>query len=557
MHTACELEDGEVATHRAPVLKLRSPIQRAAGLGIVRRFRAAPITPEPYVPGVTRLSPLLMRPAILGFVASLAILIGASQTTSPFTFTKQPGSWWWGIPGLPAVQGQTTAPGQNLFLGVVLVYGGMILLMRAWLGVYRVTQRYPDMPLRALVPILIGWSLPLLVVAPLFSKDVYSYAAQGEMMSHGISPYAFGPQVLGDPNSWFQHVDPLWQNVTSPYGPLFLALSGWIVTASGHGELLSVLGLRFLAVGGVALIAVYLPRLARSYGFRAAPAFVLAVLNPLTLLHLIAGAHNDALMLGLLIAGLAYARQRRPIVGIVLVSLAAAVKVPAAIGLIYIGWEWLGEEAPPVARIRPVVTALLAGMAIMIMVSLGVGLGFGWIHALSNPGSLISFMDPPTAIGVLAGKTLSGLGVGGAGGVLTGVRAIGLLAAGVIGLRLLLRSNHGTSLRALGLSLLAVTLLGPVLQPWYLAWAAVMLAAVAVGRLRTLVIVLSCATAFLGLPGGWVLVSELRLASPVLLAMGSLALGLVLAALVFPRFRQAIKSLRDDLRKRRPATIEP
>jgi hypothetical protein len=530
-------------------------INRIGGLRIVSRFRSDPILPEEYVPGVTRLRPLLMRPALLGFAATLAIFIGASQPTSPFTLTSVPGSWWWGIPGPAAVTGVTPPPGQNLFIGVVLVYGGMILLIKAWYSVYKVTQRYPDLPVRVLIPIFIAWSLPLLVVAPLFSRDVYSYAAQGEMMSHGISPYAFGPQVLG-PNNWVLPVDSLWQNVTSPYGPVFLALSGWIVTAAGHSELFSVLGLRFLALAGVVLIAVYLPRLAELYGFKRSPAFVLAVLNPLTLLHLIAGAHNDALMLGLLVAGLVYARERRPIVGIVLVSLAAAVKVPAALGLVYIGWEWLGEDASRRARIRPVVTSLIAGAAIMIAVSFAVGLGFGWISALSNPGSVKSYLDPPTLIGILAGDLLNALGIGGAGGVLTGMRALGLLAAGVIGIRLLLRSNRQTSLVALGLTFLAVTVLGPTMQPWYLAWAVVALAAVAVGRIRTLVIVLSCVAAFLGLPGGWVLTAELRIASPVLLALGSAALALVLAALVFPKFRQAIKSVRDDLRERRPAAIK-
>ena len=41
------------------------------------------------------------------------------------------------------------------------------------------------------------WILPLLVVAPLFSRDVFSYAAQGEMMSHHINPYHYGPGTLG------------------------------------------------------------------------------------------------------------------------------------------------------------------------------------------------------------------------------------------------------------------------------------------------------------------------------------------------------------------------
>ena len=44
---------------------------------------------------------------------------------------------------------------------------------------------------------LVLWILPLLVVAPMFSRDVFSYAAQGEMMSHHINPYNYGPGTLG------------------------------------------------------------------------------------------------------------------------------------------------------------------------------------------------------------------------------------------------------------------------------------------------------------------------------------------------------------------------
>ena len=63
------------------------------------------------------------------------------------------------------------------------------------------------------------------------------------------------------------------------------------------------------------------------------------VLNPVTLLHLIGGAHNDALMLGLLVAGLRRPRRSDPIVGIVLCALATAIKAPAAFGILYVGLE--------------------------------------------------------------------------------------------------------------------------------------------------------------------------------------------------------------------------
>ena len=70
-----------------------------------------------------------------------------------------------------------------------------------------------------------------------------------------------------------------------------------------HHELATVVLLRLWSVAGVALIAYCIPRLARLLRDGAGPVFMLAVLNPLTLLALVGGAHNDALMVGLLLAG--------------------------------------------------------------------------------------------------------------------------------------------------------------------------------------------------------------------------------------------------------------
>ena len=71
------------------------------------------------------------------------------------------------------------------------------------------------------------------------------------------------------------------------------------------------------------MIAIFLPRLARSYGRDPSVAFILAVLNPLVLLHLVAGAHNDALMLGFLLAGLSLAQYGRRGLGALLCTIGA------------------------------------------------------------------------------------------------------------------------------------------------------------------------------------------------------------------------------------------
>ncbi|HLJ09091.1 MAG TPA: polyprenol phosphomannose-dependent alpha 1,6 mannosyltransferase MptB, partial [Acidimicrobiia bacterium] len=300
---------------------------------------------------------LLLRPAVLGFVALVAISAGVSQQRSPFVL-KLPGAWFFGTPAT----GTTASPHGEL-LGLAAVYGGLVLLMRVWWGLIRTVTQVPGVPVRKLVAVGALWTVPLLIAPPLFSRDVYSYAAQGEMMSHHISPYHYGPGVLGA-TPMVNLVDPLWLNVPAPYGPLFMGVDGLAASAAGHDALATVVLLRLLAVAGVGLMAIGIPMLARALGRDPAQALTLAVLNPVTILHLIGGAHNDALMLGLLVLGVALSKQGRPIAGLVVCALATAVKAPAAIGVLYVGWEWMGAGMSWRERLRPLVTAGLIATSV-------------------------------------------------------------------------------------------------------------------------------------------------------------------------------------------------
>ena len=251
---------------------------------------------------------------------------------------KQAGAWFFGV---------TPNGGQSsngVFFSLVCVYGGLVLFVRVWLGLVRSLSQTPGVAVRKLVWLLVIWAIPVLVAPPLFSRDIYSYAAQGEMMSHHISPYLYGPSPSGRARSFTRHVDPLWVNTPSPYGPFFLQVTGTLTSLSAAQSAHRSGALEASRLAGVILIAVALPSLARSMGRDPARAFGLAVLNPATILHGVGGAHNDVLMAGLLVAGLALAKRKRPVLGIVMCALAASVKVPAALGIIYIGWDWVSPR---------------------------------------------------------------------------------------------------------------------------------------------------------------------------------------------------------------------
>lgn len=462
----------------------------------------------------------LLRPALLGTLATVLITAGASQPGSPFA-VKQANAWFFGIPG------PFTDARHGLVLGLLAVYGGLALLVVVWLELVRTLHHHPGVAVGRLVPVFAFWAVPLVVGPPLFSQDVYSYAALGAMVSEHLNPYRLGTDILGaSPFGYL--VDPMWSTTPTPYGPLFLGLAGMIVSFTGHHVLAAVVGMRLVEVVAVCALALCVTQLGRHYGRDVGECFALAILNPVTMLEIIGGAHNDGLMVALLAGGILVAKRGRPLLGIVLCSLAAAVKFPAGLGILFIGWEWLGPGRSWRERLRPLLTACLVGLAVMELLARVTRLGWGWLGALGTPDTVRSFIDPATALGMLVGTLAQALGfasVGDAG--LAVVRGLGEALAVCACLALLWRSSRLGGTRSLALGLLAVVVLGPVIQPWYLSWGLLLLVPVATGRLRTLVIGLSIFAALLPLQDGGLVFSQLGLVG----AFGALA---VVVLMVFP-----------------------
>ena len=491
---------------RTEALKLRV----TSGVTLAHRVEAASGDPDDWT--------FLRRPAILGFVAIALICLGASLPSSPFK-TDVAGTWFFGVSAWPSTM--------LMLPGVVAVYGGMVLLVRVWISLYQVLRARPGVPIGHLARILALWLVPLLAVAPLFSHDVFSYAAQGEMMSHHINPYHYGPGTLGS-GPYVSGVDPLWSNTPAPYGPLFLMLAGWSASLSFHHALITVLLLRLQSVVGVALIAYCVPKLAVSFGRDPGPAFVLAVLNPLTLLALVGGAHNDAIMVGLLLAGVTAARSAHPVWGVALCALATSIKVPAAIGIVYVAWDWAGPLAGWRRRSLIAARALAVTVAVTGALTLVSGLGGGWLANLGTPGTVRSWMAPATAVGLLVSGTSHVVGIGvGLGGVLTVTRAVGLLAAATIAVWCLKNRERIGLLGALGATMMAFVILGPVVQPWYLTWGIILAAPVVTGRWLYSVIGLSMVTPFIGLTGGTELLNELLHTDPIRMVLAVMVLWAV------------------------------
>ncbi|MFD5624668.1 MULTISPECIES: polyprenol phosphomannose-dependent alpha 1,6 mannosyltransferase MptB [unclassified Streptomyces] len=380
-------------------------------------------------------------------------------------------------------------------LGLVGVYFGVVLLIAAW-ALLGTVVRGPEPPTpRSLLLVLAVWAAPLLLAPPLFSRDVYSYLAQGAMVDAHIDVYAHGPAQLGGPLA--DEVAPVWQQTATPYGPVFLAVAS---TLSGftRGEIpAGLIGMRVVALLGVALMAAALPRLARHSGADPAAALWLGALNPLVLLHLVAGAHNDAIMLGLLGVGLVAARGRWPVVGVVLITLAALVKAPAALGLLAVialrGRRGLA---------RSILTTTVAALGTTAVVTAVTGTGYGWIAALRTPvsphnWSLTSLLGRATA------TVLEELDSGLAPLALPLWHTAGLVLTVIIVLFIWLRLRPGP-IYALGLSLATVAVFGPAIRPWYALWGLFLIAAAAPsGSVRHRVAAVSGVLALAVLPSGY------------------------------------------------------
>ncbi len=457
----------------------------------------------------------LYRPLLAGTVGSVIITIGSSQSSSPFAEHSN-GAWFFRL----SLARATSADNQRL-IGVLLVYAGIVLLLGSWYALARsCSDAGPeDRPqLHDLVMTLAAWSAPLLFAAPLFSRDVYSYAAQGAMLADGISPYRYGAAALQG-GGFLSHVDPIWRHAIAPYGPGWERLVEGFVVVTGHRLLGTLVLLRATSLVSLAILAWGIPRLAKATGHSSVQAFIWAVLNPLILLTLLGGAHNDGLMLALVVVGLVAAQRGHPFLGTMACALGAEVKAPALLAVVFIGW-WSTEGRRPSQRAIRTAGYLAVAAVVLVVLSLACRLGWGWVHAALTPGKVVSWLDPATAVALALSHLTQAAGLGAHRAPWIAVaRVCGLVAAGAIAIRMLARSNRRSGLAALGVSFLGLALLGPVVWPWYETWGIVVMSTAAdnFGRWkRAFVIGLSGLGCFADFPSATVLVGG----SPALVGAG-------------------------------------
>ena len=445
----------------------------------------------------------------LGLAGSILITVSAPRLTG--------GGWWFEV-NLPAGRPANVAA----------VYLGIAAMSCAWLGVGARLTRSPSIRLAELWAAGAIWCVPLLLAPPLFSRDIYSYLAQGAIFHLGHNPYHVGPVILARLGQ--QHllnaVSPFWRSTTAPYGPTFIAIMSWVVGLSGSHLVAAATLARLVELAGVALLAVFIPRLARRLGADPLRATWIAVISPLVLLELIGAGHNDALMAGLMVAGLALALERRPVLGIALCAAAATIKLPAAAAAVLIAVAWARSEPTAAMRARVLAQATLVAVAVIGGVGLVTGLGLGWLSTslFSTPAKVHLAITPTTTVGWTIGPLL---GVRSR----TIARALSIPAAAVtaaLGAWIIWRVRFENLVRYLGVLLLVAALSGPAAWPWYFLWGLVLVAACPMFQRSRVIPVAVVLAVFVVKPGGTFLL-------PVRAAPFVLVVYIILAGVAWQR----------------------
>ena len=389
---------------------------------------------------------------------------------------------------------QTETIGLALTRSFVVV--GAALILQAWLVVGIDALHGKILRIETIYFSLAAWLLPLLAAPPLFSRDVYSYYMQGKMQLAGHNPYESGVSVVP---GWFQSgVDPLWGDAPTPYGPVFLLIERGVAAISQDSSLLASYLFRLISIVGVIFICLSIPYLAKAHGVNPISAAWVGVMNPLVLMHFVAGSHNDSLMVGFVCIAMMIALRGHFVLGVIVATLALGIKPVAIVLLPFLALIAAGSGASLIKRTKYAAIAGIIGLTTLFITSALAETGpFGWIGSLSTPGTVKSWLSPTTAIGMLVGELLRLMGLGNVVDTSVGVtRLIGSILLAIVLVMLIIRPAGRSATRGVALSFVALVVLGPVVQPWYLLWSIPLLAVTGLShrQLRIMVLVIAAFT---------------------------------------------------------------
>lgn len=204
-------------------------------------------------------------------------------------------------------------------------FTGLLLAMALYVVVLLLVREFS---LRTLAIAVAALNALFFLAPPLLSQDVFSYIAYARLgTEHGLNPYTHAPNDIPfDPvyayagsKSAVNVYGPLFTLASYPLGLVSVPVAFWILKAVA---LAAVLGVVYLT-GKSAVALGHDPRLA----------VAVVGLSPITVVHIVGGAHNEALTMLLLVAGAwLFVRSREPAGGFTAAA-GAGVKASAVLPL--------------------------------------------------------------------------------------------------------------------------------------------------------------------------------------------------------------------------------
>jgi hypothetical protein len=329
---------------------------------------------------------------------------------------------------------------------LLLEYGfsaAMVVMLGAY-GVVLASVR--TMSMRAIVAFVLVAHGVILLSPPLQLSDVWNYLGYAHLGAvHHLNPYTHTMLAeIHDPVYRFAS----WHDLSSPYGPLFSALTYPLAFLPIPLAYWTIKVLTMAASLG--LIAVVWS-CARSLGRDPRYAVVFLAANPVYLMYAMAGFHNDFFLLLPETAAIALVLAKRDRSAGLVLTLAVAVKFTGVILL-----PFMLLAARPARRRREMLIGIGLGAIPMIALSLAL-FGFS-LPNLSQQSTLLTGFSITNIVGLA-------IGIGGGTPGLLRVASVGV----VIAVALLLRRRGDWVSRA-GWATMALIASLSWLMPWYAIW---------------------------------------------------------------------------------------
>ncbi|MBI5310010.1 MAG: DUF2029 domain-containing protein [Actinobacteria bacterium] len=421
---------------------------------------------SPAAPGVPRARVFVARAALAAFaMASLWLAAAPATRGSRVVLATAGGSPDWLLGPLRSAGSSALAgDGAGWAYYRVLIAATVLWGLLIWLA--------PQLSRRAIWSTVIGLHAVFLLAPPLLSQDVFSYIAYARLgVEHDLNPYAYRPfDIPGDPVFPFAGS----KDAVDVYGPFFTLLTyplAWLSVPAAFWTLKAA-----MAAASLALVKV-VDDLAERVGADRPRAIVVLGLCPATLVHVVAGAHNEALTMLLVFGGIALATAGRQYAGGLVSTLGAGIKASALVPLPFM----LAAARDKVRTFAGMVTAAVAAPLLALIV-------FG--DEALNGLNLLSSNQDRTSRYSLPQVTVDGLGrlfEFDHGAAIDIVRALFALLLAAAGVWLLWRSwkRRDTWIANAGWATFGVLLATAWLVPWYLLW---LLPFAALARDRALVV---------------------------------------------------------------------